>query len=166
MSTFERDSQVLWIHVLVWKKLSHENILPFRGVNMTIFQLALVYDWGQNGNISQYVAMHPDASRPLLVWKSLIIVANRQINDSISQLFGVAKGLEYLHSLDIPHGDLKGVGGFPASGYILAAAAPRPPFLFGRQLYFVADSVATGKCCRRSERPRSFDGVRASTRQL
>ena len=26
------------------------------------------------------------------------------------QLLGVARGLEYLHSLDIPHGDLKGVG--------------------------------------------------------
>lgn len=26
------------------------------------------------------------------------------------QLFGVAKGLEYLHSLGITHGDIKGVG--------------------------------------------------------
>ena len=29
------------------------------------------------------------------------------------QLFDVAKGLQYLHSLDIPHGDLKGVGYSP-----------------------------------------------------
>ena len=28
----------------------------------------------------------------------------------VRQLLGVVKGLEYLHSLDIPHGDLKGVG--------------------------------------------------------
>ena len=56
----------------IWRKLSHENILSFRGVNMTLFQLALVYDWGQNGNISQYMASHPGASRPALVRKSPI----------------------------------------------------------------------------------------------
>ncbi|KAF9643163.1 kinase-like protein [Thelephora ganbajun] len=81
--------KILWKRVPMWTRLSHENILPFRGVNMTLFQLALVYDWGQNGNISQYVASHPHASRPSLI-------------------LDVAKGLEYLHSLNIPHGDLKG----------------------------------------------------------
>ncbi|KAF9646894.1 kinase-like protein [Thelephora ganbajun] len=81
--------EILWKRVPTWMKLSHENILPFRGVNMALVQLALVYDWGQNGNISQYLASHPGAPRPSL-------------------LLDVAKGLEYLHSLDIPHGDLKG----------------------------------------------------------
>ena len=50
-----------------WMKLSHENILPLRGMDMTLFQLALVYDWGPNGNIGQYIASHPDACRPALV---------------------------------------------------------------------------------------------------
>ncbi|KAF9646798.1 kinase-like protein, partial [Thelephora ganbajun] len=81
--------EILWKRVPMWMKLSHENILPFRGVNMALVQLALVYDWGRNGNISQYLVSHPRASRPSL-------------------LLDVAKGLEYLHSLDIPHGDLKG----------------------------------------------------------
>ncbi|KAF9644346.1 kinase-like protein [Thelephora ganbajun] len=81
--------EILWKRVPMWMKLSHENILPFRGVDMTLVQLALVYDWGQNSNISKYVASHPRASRPSL-------------------LLDVAKGLEYLHSLDISHGDLKG----------------------------------------------------------
>ncbi|KAF9647761.1 kinase-like protein [Thelephora ganbajun] len=81
--------EILWKRVPTWMRLSHENILPFRGVNMTLVQLALVYDWGQNGNISQYLASHPRAPRPSL-------------------LLDVVKGLEYLHSLDIPHGDLKG----------------------------------------------------------
>jgi len=34
---------------------------------MTLFQLALVYDWGENGNIVQYVKSHPEASRTRLV---------------------------------------------------------------------------------------------------
>ena len=59
----------------MWRKLSHENILPFRGVNMTLFQLALVYDWGQNGNISQFIASHPGASRPNLARKALVTAA-------------------------------------------------------------------------------------------
>ncbi|KAF9789416.1 kinase-like domain-containing protein [Thelephora terrestris] len=80
---------VLWKRVPVWMRLSHPNILQFRGVNMTLFQLSLVYDWGIHGNITQYIAANPRASRPPL-------------------LFGVAKGLKYLHSLGIPHGDLKG----------------------------------------------------------
>ena len=52
----------------MWGKLSHENIISFRGVDMTLFQLALVYDWGQKGNIRQYLVSHPGTSRPPLVW--------------------------------------------------------------------------------------------------
>ena len=59
----------------MWRRLLHENILSFRGVNMTLFQLALVYDWGQNGNINQYIVSHPGTSRPNLVWKNLTTMA-------------------------------------------------------------------------------------------
>ena len=83
---------------------------------MTLFQLALVYDWGQRGNISQYVASHPGASRPSLV-KDFYHYGNyvRSLTGfpRAIQLYDVAKGLQYLHSLDIPHGDLKGVGFSP-----------------------------------------------------
>lgn len=48
-------------------RLSHPNILPFRGVNMTLFELALVYDREENGNIIEYTASHPDVSRMVLV---------------------------------------------------------------------------------------------------
>ena len=67
VSSYEPSTQILWKRVPVWMRLSHPNILPFRGVNMTLFQLSLVYDWGQNGNITQYVAKNPRASRPSLV---------------------------------------------------------------------------------------------------
>ena len=62
-----RILQILWKQVPMWMRLSHPNVLPFRGVNMTLFQLALVYDWGENGNIIEYAASHPDASRIALV---------------------------------------------------------------------------------------------------
>jgi len=99
----------------MWRRLSHENILSFRGVNMTLFQLALVYDWGQNGNITQYLASNPGASRLSLV-RNLLPQKLRPITNAVflaRQLFGVAKGLLYLHSVNIPHGDLKEVGCFP-----------------------------------------------------
>lgn len=99
----------------MWKKLSHPNILPFRGVDTAVFQLALVYDWGQGGNIAQYLTMHPRGSRPSLVGKTFITVATMNIYQLYSpahyeQLHDVTKGLKYLHDLDITHGNLKKVG--------------------------------------------------------
>jgi len=34
---------------------------------MTNFQLALVYDWAESGNINQYLSSHPGVSRTCLV---------------------------------------------------------------------------------------------------
>lgn len=44
-------------------------------MDTTLFELALVYDWGERGNISQYMTSHPDASRPSLVRKALVTTA-------------------------------------------------------------------------------------------
>ena len=74
-----RNLQILWKRVPVWMRLSHPNILQFRGVNMTLFQLSLVYDWGNNGNITQYVAAHPRVSRPSLVRKAPVPVETNKI---------------------------------------------------------------------------------------
>ena len=71
-----------------WRKLSHENILPFHGVNMTLFQLALVYDWGQNGNITQYVASRPGVSRSSLVRTTQLPRRLRVITNPISLIHG------------------------------------------------------------------------------
>ena len=77
-SDYRRKFQILWKRVPIWRRLSHENILSFRGVTTTVFQLALVYDWGYNGNITQYTASNPRASRASLVWKSLVTVATTE----------------------------------------------------------------------------------------
>ena len=81
---------------------------------MALFQLCLVYDWGQYGNITQYLDSHPGASRPSLVSSIPVTTAIKISTHPVflahdAQLLDVAKGLEYLHGLDIAHGDLKGV---------------------------------------------------------
>ena len=59
--------KTLWKLAPTWKRLVHENVLQFHGVDTSLFQLALVYEWGQNGNIMQYLESNPDASRVKLV---------------------------------------------------------------------------------------------------
>lgn len=99
----------MWKRVPVLRRLSHPHVLPFRGVNMTLYQLALVYDRGDNSNIVEYIASHPDVSRTALVRTTA--TKNKVPADakSLQQLLEVAKGLQYLHLLDIPHGDIRGV---------------------------------------------------------
>ena len=77
----QKKTQILWKRVPVWMRLSHPNILQFRGVNMTLFQLSLVYDWGHcNGNIMQYITSHPLAHRASLVRKTPATVATKDIH--------------------------------------------------------------------------------------
>ena len=59
--------KILWKLAPTWKRLIHENVLPFHGVNTSLFQLALVYEWGWNGNVMQYLESNPRASRAMLV---------------------------------------------------------------------------------------------------
>lgn len=66
-SITSRASQILWKKIVVWKRLSHEHVLRFHGVDKRNFQLALVYDWADSGNIIQYLDSHPEVSRTPLV---------------------------------------------------------------------------------------------------
>ena len=72
-SLFKFVLQILWKLIPKWRKLNHPNIVTFWGVDMTLFPLALVYDWEENGDIMEYLGSHPEASRPGLVRISFLV---------------------------------------------------------------------------------------------
>ncbi|KAJ7578066.1 kinase-like domain-containing protein [Mycena floridula] len=78
---------------IVWRELSHPNVLAFHGIHLwpSDGRMCLVSPWMEKGNLVSYLKENLDADRLLLA-------------------IDVARGLDYLHSLNprIIHGDLKG----------------------------------------------------------
>ncbi|KAF8155115.1 kinase-like domain-containing protein [Mycena galopus ATCC 62051] len=75
---------------LVWRDLKHLHILTFIGIDRETFpSLALVSPWMEHGTVLHYLDRHGRANVDKL-------------------LFQIAQGIEYLHSRNIVHGDLKG----------------------------------------------------------
>ncbi|KAJ6499804.1 kinase-like domain-containing protein [Mycena vulgaris] len=75
---------------LIWRQLSHPNLLPFVGLYYLDGRLCLVSPWMENGDLPQFLR-------------------NAPVNtDRASLILDIAMGLEYLHSERIVHGDLKG----------------------------------------------------------
>ncbi|KAJ7145894.1 kinase-like domain-containing protein [Mycena epipterygia] len=76
---------------LVWRDLHHPNILPFIGIDRESFpsSLSMVSPWMEHGTILKYLEVHGRANVDKL-------------------LFEIAQGLQYLHSRNIVHGDLRG----------------------------------------------------------
>ncbi|KAF9788667.1 kinase-like domain-containing protein [Thelephora terrestris] len=75
--------------VVIWKRLSHPNILPLLGVSTIGEDLRMISKLMNYGNLMAYLRTRPSANRLLL-------------------LSNVGEGLTYLHGLDLIHGDLKG----------------------------------------------------------
>ncbi|KAJ6487844.1 kinase-like domain-containing protein [Mycena sanguinolenta] len=75
---------------LIWRQLSHPNLLPFLGLHYLDSRLCLVSPWMSNGHISQFLQSAPPDI------------------DRVSLMLDVAIGLEYLHERHVVHGDLKG----------------------------------------------------------
>ncbi|KAF9479740.1 kinase-like protein [Pholiota conissans] len=75
--------------VKTWAELKHPHILPFYGIVTNLGQhMHMVSPWQENGNVLNYVKNHADANRLLLI-------------------IGAAQGLEYLHSQNVIHGNIK-----------------------------------------------------------
>ena len=55
----------------MWRFLQHPNVLPLIGVTMTKTRFAMVSDWMVNGNINNFVEMHPNVDRIRLVGSAL-----------------------------------------------------------------------------------------------
>ena len=117
----------------VWHRLDHLNVAKMFGTSYhmgarpvggdinsmldhsLIRMQAIVLEWYQNGNASEYLKKNPTADRKMLV----INLAIAQMLDSstcLLKIHDIARGLNYLHTLDPPivHGDLKGVNNFLA----------------------------------------------------
>ncbi|KAF7326855.1 Kinase-like protein [Mycena venus] len=76
---------------LVWKDLHHPHILPFLGIDRDSFpsSLCMVSPWMDHGTVINYLDTHGNANLDKL-------------------LYEIAQGLQYLHSRNIVHGDLRG----------------------------------------------------------
>ncbi|KAJ7778415.1 kinase-like domain-containing protein [Mycena metata] len=81
----------LYREALLWKDLRHPYILPFIGIDLKSFpsSLCLVSPFMENGTVLSYLNSY-----------------GREHVDKF--LHETAKGLEYLHSQNIVHGDLRG----------------------------------------------------------
>jgi serine/threonine protein kinase len=88
----------------MWKYMIHPNVLPLLGI--TTDPLQLVSDWMSGGDLPRYIKHYPDADRLRLVRVCDITCVPRSL---WSKIYEIAKGLSYLHSCNVVHGDLKGV---------------------------------------------------------
>ncbi|KAJ7712499.1 kinase-like domain-containing protein [Mycena metata] len=81
---------------LVWKDLLHPYILPFMGIDRVSYpsSLCMVSPWMEHGTVLNYLNDHGRG-------------------DVDKLLYEIAQGLEYLHSHDIVHGDLRGASSYP-----------------------------------------------------
>ncbi|KAJ7479874.1 kinase-like domain-containing protein [Mycena latifolia] len=97
MRTFHRGSDLrhfrskLCQEAIIWKGLSHPNLLPLIGVDRESFSssLCLVSPWMEHGNVLNYLEKYGRA----------------KVNETLLE---IAEGLNYLHSHNIVHGDLRG----------------------------------------------------------
>jgi len=84
-------SKRFYNEVVIWKYLSHPNVVPFLGIAAPAdnLPLCMVSPWLENGSVMKYLEFNPDTDRTML-------------------LMNLCDALKYLHSLDVVHADLKG----------------------------------------------------------
>ena len=99
-----RNSQTFCQEAVIWKRLNHPNIVPLLGITISHFQL--ISKWMCGSDLLEYVKERPDVDRLELVGVHSLYLFRTYAR---YQLSDVAKGLCYLHSCNVIHGDLKGV---------------------------------------------------------
>ena len=57
---------------VIWRRLSHPNVLPMLGVSPKLFPLCIVSEWMIDGNIMDFTSKHPEVNRLRLV-RSLFV---------------------------------------------------------------------------------------------
>ncbi|KAF9228879.1 kinase-like protein [Gyrodon lividus] len=91
----QEKSKILHEQVERWKTLVHKNVLPVYGTTLDFGTLpSLVCPWVDGGSLTHYLGVNPNLS-------------TEKRHDMLSQ---ISDGLSYLHSKEIMHGELNGVG--------------------------------------------------------
>ncbi|KDQ56250.1 hypothetical protein JAAARDRAFT_306463 [Jaapia argillacea MUCL 33604] len=93
-SELKRIVKVLYREAIIWRSLSHENILPLVGIDagsQSPCPCILVSPWMDNGNVNDYVRSQA--------------LSNQQV---VQLLREVSCALGYLHDRQIVHGDIRG----------------------------------------------------------
>ncbi|KZT22853.1 kinase-like protein, partial [Neolentinus lepideus HHB14362 ss-1] len=82
--------KILYKEAMIWHNLHHPHILPFYGLDLLTFKsyICLVAPWMQHGTLIKYVQTQ--------------ILSNSEIN---KLLYEVIRGIQYLHSECVVHGD-------------------------------------------------------------
>jgi len=64
-----RSTQRLCREILVWKRLSHQNVLPLLGVSVSKNpqHFRIISEWMPNGSVTEYVGSNPEVNRMRLV---------------------------------------------------------------------------------------------------
>lgn len=65
--TLDDSWKRLFEDIVVWKRLSHPNLLSILGASVKLSKLCVVTEWMDNGNIMEFTSKHPDANRLRLV---------------------------------------------------------------------------------------------------
>lgn len=52
---------------MTWKILHHPNVLPLLGVTMSTHHFAMASEWMKDGNVNEFIKVHPNANRFELV---------------------------------------------------------------------------------------------------
>ena len=115
----------MWLReALIWKRLTHPNIVPFIGV--TLSPLQIVSEWMPGGSLTAHIKSNPRVDRISLVSPLSDPPPLRNMTLVFQQLVGVAEGLNYLHRCEVVHGDLKGVSALslPDSGLTYRCLQP------------------------------------------
>ena len=64
---FDVSLQRLFQDIVIWKRLSHPNVLPVLGFSPKPFQLCIVSEWIVGGNVVDFTSKHPEVNRLRLV---------------------------------------------------------------------------------------------------
>ena len=59
--------QRLFQDIVLWKRLSHPNVLPVLGVSPKLAPLCVITEWMIDGNIMDFTSKHPEVNRLRIV---------------------------------------------------------------------------------------------------